>query len=144
MPRTKGSRNKPKTPEPVPFNYEADDSDAVYENMMRGVPIEAARPVNYSVPYNTTPEQPMQFTDYSTQRLPPLVNGKLDQLFLIEGRVRMDAIGNPEPIFSDQKRLVWAENFDDAVRKFSVYFASLSNNGQRYVVVAAGGTEALS
>jgi len=142
MPRTKGSRNKPKTPEPVPFNYEADDSDAVYENMMRGIPIEASQPQSVNHPI---PSPSMTYNDYQTQTfMPPLVDGKMDQLFLIEGRVRMDAIGNPEPVFSDQKRLVWAENFDDAVRKFSVYFASLSNNGQRYVVVAAGGTEALS
>ena len=75
--------------------------------------------------------------------LPMVKESDFNQLFLIEGRVRRDAIGE-EPIFSEQKRLVWAQTFEDAVRKYNVYFAGLSNFNERYSVVMAGGSEAIS
>lgn len=144
MPRTKGSKNKPKTPEAIPFDYESDGNDDVYQNIMSGsVPTTM---VARQAPPSMHPTLAVDFNMNETPsyHLPPLVNGKLDQLFFIEGRVRLDVMGSPEPVFSEQKRLVWAESFDDAVRKFSTYFASLSNNSQRYTVIGAGGTEAIT
>jgi hypothetical protein len=56
----------------------------------------------------------------------------------------MDQMGSSEPVFSDQKRLVWAYSFEEAVGKFTKYFAGISTVSQRYTVVGAGGSESIS
>lgn len=145
MPRPKGSKNKQKE-QLVEFDYEKMD-DSAYSSLMSMphknaeeiekfdagmVLAKDAAIVNTPVPTMTT-----LFGGSMT------ANAKEQDLFLIEGRVRLDQIGAEEPIFSDQKRLVWASDFNEAVGKFSNYFRGLSNQNQRYSVVAAGGTEAI-
>lgn len=144
MPRPKGSKNKPKE-ELVEFDYEKMD-DSAYSSIM-------------SMPHKNAPE----VEQFEAVAPPPSVatmvkepvstmsglfggqvsSQKNQDLFMIEGRVRLDQIGAEEPIFSDQKRLVWASDFNEAVGKFSDYFRGLSNQNQRYSVVHAGGTEAI-
>lgn len=148
MPRPKGSKNKPKEQEIVEFDYEKLD-DAVYSSLMSTPHAKSAEPetitINMPPPtaenmVYTGPVIPVQSMTFGE------VNMKADsnlELFSIEGRVRLDQIGAEEPIFSDQKRLVWASSFDEAVAKFSNYFKGLSTYNQRYSVVHAGGTEAI-
>ena len=148
MARPKGSKNKPKEQEAVEFDYEQMD-DTAYSSIMStphknpaetgtivvNIPPPAAENIVYATP--AIPVQSMSFGEVKMKTDSNL------ELFSIEGRVRLDQIGAEEPIFSDQKRLVWASSFDEAVAKFSNYFKGLSTYNQRYSVVHAGGTEAI-
>ena len=148
MARPKGSKNKPKEQEVVEFDYDRMD-DAAYSSLMstpHANPAESGTitinipPPNAETMVYTSPAIPLQPVSFGE------VNMKTDsnlELFSIEGRVRLDQVGVEEPIFSDQKRLVWASSFDEAVGKFSNYFKGLSTYNQRYSVVHAGGTEAI-
>jgi hypothetical protein len=137
MPRPKGSKNKPKTDQPVEFDYEKFGDDSAYASLM-------------TTPHQNQPmqEEPWTMTENITTqmdavRAPPVRNTNEQNIFLIEGRVRLDQLGAEEPIVSDQKRIVIARDFDDAVSKFVTYFRGLSNNNQRYNVVSVGGSEAI-
>ena len=143
MARPKGSKSKPKEQEIVEFDYDKMD-DSAYSAIMstpHANPTEAGATINMTTP---TPENivPSTVPVYDITFGGSMQKSDLE-LFSIEGRVRLDQVGLEEPIFSDQKRLVWASNFDEAVAKFSNYFRGLSNHNQRYSVVHAGGTEAI-
>lgn len=144
MARPKGSKNKPKEQEVVEFDYEKMD-DGAYSAMMS---MPHVNPAEAGVVTINIPSPKVENIAPTTVPVYDITFGgsmqKSDlELFSIEGRVRLDQVGSEEPIFSDQKRLVWASNFDEAVAKFSNYFRGLSNNNQRYSVVHAGGTEAI-
>jgi len=143
MPRKFGSKNKPKNPQPVEsveFDYDADNSDATYAALMTGQNPPPARAV---VPGTEPVNTGMPFTEYNEDYIiSASPAGQI--LFYIEGRVRLDQVGANEPIIADQKRLVWAGSFEEAVQKFSTYFGKLSTPMQKYSVISAGGSEAIS
>ena len=64
---------------------------------------------------------------------------------MIEGTVRLqpNAPGRGA-VQSKQTRIVWAADIDEAIGKFMNYFQELSDSQSTYVVVGAGGTEAIS
>jgi len=140
MPRPHGSKNRPKTTaeEPIEFDYETFGNDDTYNQIMN-TSQSFTTPVNPSVR-----EMPVSApeTFYNNPEL--IMSDKAQLLYLIEGRVRMDQMGSSEPVFSDQKRLVWAYSFEEAIGKFSNYFAGISTTSQRYTVVGAGGSESIS
>jgi hypothetical protein len=141
MPRPHGSKNKPKDTtsyEPIEFDYETfGNNDDTYNQIMN---------TEQSFTTSTNPsvrEMPVATeTFYNNPEL--IMSDKAQLLYLIEGRVRMDQMGSSEPVFSDQKRLVWAYSFEEAVGKFTNYFAGISTTSQRYTVVGAGGSESIS
>ena len=65
-------------------------------------------------------------------------------LFLINGRVRMDstAVGGGS-IQSDQTRLVWADNDEQAVQKFMKHFTDMTTSDSVYTVIGASISEAI-
>ena len=140
MPRPHGSKNKPKTTsaEPVEFDYETFGDDDTYNQIMN-TEQSFTTPINPSVR-----EMPVTATETYYNNPELIMSDKAQLLYLIEGRVRMDQMGSSEPIFSDQKRLVWAYTFEEAVGKFTSYFAGISTVSQRYTVVGAGGSESIS
>ena len=128
-----------KAPEPAPkpdlveFNYETeeDGAAAVVAAMQptTAAPL-ALQEFDYSENEMATP---------SFQQVAPAPAGGL---FLITGQVRLDRRGQA-PITAEQTRLVFANNFQEAVAKYSSYFAGMSNPAERYTVVGAGGSEAI-
>ena len=141
MPRPKGSKNKPKTDQPVEFDYEKFGDDSAYASLMttphQNQPMQEEP---WTMTTTVDSASPRQEIDYTS--IPKRSAGE-QNIFLIEGRVRLDQLGAEEPIVSDQKRIVIARDFDDAVSKFVTYFRGLSNNNQRYNVVSVGGSEAI-
>lgn len=141
MPRPHGSKNKPKdsttAEEPIEFDYDKFGSDEVYNQIMN-------TEQSFTTPTNpSVREMPVATeTFYNNPEL--IMADKAQLLYLIEGRVRMDQMGSSEPVFSDQKRIVWAYSFEEAVGKFNNYFAGISTTSQRYTVVGAGGSESIS
>lgn len=136
------TKPKPKTkpvevPQPAAFDYEQDD--AKYDGLSRT----GNQPYEFEMinptPPDLVPAPPAQFPIRTAEDM-----ALADQLFLIEGRVRLDQTGRNDPIFADQKRLVWAQSFEQAVQKYNAYFAGLSNFNEKYTVVSAGGSEAIS
>ena len=67
------------------------------------------------------------------------------KLYMINGRVRLEQNTGVDVIRqeADQMRLVWALNDDEAVEKYTRYFADLSNAGERYVVLGVSITESI-
>lgn len=149
------TENKSDTQQAEAFDYESQgENDDLYSAIMtnqkvkpphkkpgpkpkpKPAPVNEA-PTSIFVPGTEMPAVP------STFNLPPVKESDFQQLYMIEGRVRRDAIGE-DSVFSDQKRLVWAKSFEEAVRKYNSYFAGLSNFNERYSVVMAGGSEAIS
>lgn len=141
MTRPKGSKNKPKTAEPVPFDYESNGGDDTYSNMMTGGALNTPNATTEAETW-TMVEQPNPISVMPTGMM-PFNPDRAQQLFLIEGNVRLIVAGNPNPIFSEQKRLVWAYTFEEAVQKFQTYFAELSTPTQEYRVLGAGGASAI-
>ena len=65
-------------------------------------------------------------------------------LFLIEGVVRMQPnMPGRGGAQSNQTRIVKANDIDEAINKFIDYFQQLSDENSTYVVVGAGGSEAI-
>ena len=140
---------------PREFDYETEgDNDALYTAVMNGtanVNVESDKPKkvpwNKGLKYPLKPKNSIPDTDpVATPNmiaLPAVNEDFFNTLFLIKGRVRRDAIGS-DSVFAEQERLVWAKTFEEAVSKFTSYFAELSNYNERYTVVGAGGTEAIS
>ena len=64
------------------------------------------------------------------------------KIYFVEGAVQMQP-NQPgrQPIQSDQRRLVWAQNGNEAIQKYSTYFSSLNNVNETYVVVGAAVSE---
>jgi len=147
MPRITGSKNKPKTvapQDPIEFDYDKFGSDEVYNQIMNTEQsfMTTKNPSVRDESIVTTVTAPETTTFYNNPEL--IMSDKAQLLYLIEGRVRMDQMGSNEPIFSEQRRLVWAYTFEEAVGKFSNYFAGLSTPMQRYSVNGAGGSESIS
>lgn len=132
--------------EPNEFDYDRLGSDDVYDQMRNTPQPLTAIPDVREIPTVTMAMQPIVSPEpvYNNPEL--IMSDRAQLLYLIEGRVRMVQIGSPasNPIFSDQKRLVWAYTFEEAVTKFSNYFADISTDSQRYTVDAAGGSESIS
>lgn len=141
MPRPKGSKNKPKNEQPVEFDYEKFGDDSAYASLMttphQNQPMQEEPWTMTTTVDSASPRQEIDYTSIPKQ------SAGEQNIFLIEGRVRLDQLGAEEPIVSDQKRIVIARDFDDAVSKFVTYFRGLSNNNQRYNVVSVGGSEAI-
>jgi len=138
----KPTKTKSKTTtaeESVEFDYEIAGSDEIYNQIMN---------TEQSFTTSTNPsvreEMPVMATETYYNNPELIMADKAQLLYLIEGRVRMDQMGSSEPVFSDQKRLVWAYSFEEAVGKFTNYFAGISTVSQRYTVVGAGGSESIS
>ena len=137
MARPKGSKNKTEeAQEPTSeFNYE--DSDSLYQQVMSQGAVAPAF------------EDPASVSDDTTARnkvvaapTPAPVAAATSSTFLVEGKVRLDQDGN-SPVFADQRRIVNAANVDEALSKFINYFTSMSNANQRYTVVQAGASETI-
>ena len=140
MARPKGSKNKPaETQDPAAeFNYE--DSDALYQQVMSSGAVAPAfeDPANVldDVIARTEPNVP------TPQVAIPAGAVATSSTYLVEGKVRLDQGGDP-PVIADQRRIVNAANVDEALSKFVNYFASMSNPAQRYTVVQAGASETI-
>ena len=105
-----------------------------------------------AVPENPKP-QPVRtstgkFAKKDGSILPRLTGKSADKgsnLYLIEGLVRMHPHAqNRGAVQAEQRRIVWANDIDEAIEKFGAYFRDLSNANEYYVVVRAGGSEAIS
>jgi flagellar motor protein MotB len=69
-------------------------------------------------------------------------NGK--KLFLVEGMVQMQPQApGASAKQTQQNRLVWATDFEDAMKKYSLYFISLNNANAIYVVLGMAASEAI-
>jgi len=136
----KPTKSKPKTTsteEPIEFDYEIAGSDEIYNQIMN-------TEQSFTTSINPSVREMPQATETFYNNPELIMSDKAQLLYLIEGRVRMDQMGSSEPVFSDQKRLVWAYAFEEAVGKFTNYFAGISTTSQRYTVVGAGGSESIS
>ena len=88
--------------------------------------------------------------DVTARREVPAVNVSPSQpiplgnpnIFLVEGKVRLDQSA-AAPIVAEQRRLVIANNVDEALFKFSNYFTNMSGPTQRYTIVQAGASETI-
>ena len=135
MARPRGSSNKAKVEKPVEYDYEA-EVDNTYTAPMNPTISPAPNPTinRTEFEYDESVSAPVSVQNpqsYSTSNL-----------FLISGRVRMERAGSA-PIEADQQRIVYANNFVEAVAKYTAYFTSLSSPGERYTVIGAGGSEAI-
>ena len=138
MARPKSVKNKTaEAPKPAEFNYE--DSDSLYQQVMSNG---AVAPI-IEDPANV-------LDDVTARREVPAVNVSLTQpiplgnpsIFLVEGKVRLDQSA-AAPIVAEQRRLVVANNVDEALAKFSNYFTSMSGPSQRYTIVQAAASETI-
>jgi hypothetical protein len=137
MARPKGSKNKTvEARQPAAeFNYE--DSDALYQQVMsRG----AVAPA-FEDPANVVEDITARY-DVGAVLAPAVPPVAASSIFLVEGKVRLDQDGN-SPVLADQRRIVIAANVDEALSKFVNYFANMSNAAQRYTVVQAGASETI-
>lgn len=67
-----------------------------------------------------------------------------EKLFLINGTVRMDPlVPGRSGAQSDQTRVVWAQNLDQAAGKYVAHFTALNTPTEQYTVVNIAVTEAL-
>lgn len=115
------------TPTPAPFDYEQDLVE-------RG-----ELPSWVEVNTIQTIVNPATVTDDNTTHLP---NNRSLKLYLVEGTVQMRTlIPGQGTAQSDQRRIVWAYDSNEALEKFKLYFAQLSNPSQLYTVLVAGCSE---
>jgi hypothetical protein len=132
MARPKGSKNTTtEAQQPTSeFNYE--DSDALYQQVMSKGAVAPAL------------ENPANVVDDITARydIAAVAPVATSSTFLVEGKVRLDQDGN-SPVFADQRRIVNAANVDEALSKFVNYFANMSSATQRYTVVQAAASETI-
>lgn len=136
MGRPKGSKNKSKIAEPVEFDYEQEAEQAYASAMNPGAPQIAATP---GVEFDYAELDEAGGVAVRAGATPVSLG---DSVFLIVGSVRLDRQGQA-PITAEQTRIVYASDFNQAVAKFTSYFAGLSNATDRYTVVGASGSEAI-
>lgn len=131
MGRPKNSKNKPKTPEPVEFNYEDETAPAAWAAATN---MPATQEFNYTEEMQTAaPVMSVQ-----SQVMAPAATGT----YLISGKVSLTR-PNAEMIVSDQTRIVYASSFNEAAAKYSNYFTSMSNQVETYTVMSISGSEAI-
>lgn len=132
-------KNKPAVP-PTPASFDYEQDDIKYDGL--------SRTGNQPYEFEQSAPQPRAVQAPAVDAAFPIRTAAdmdiVDQLFFIEGRVRLDQAGRNDPIFAEQKRLVWAQSFEQAVQKYNAYFAGLSNQNEKYTVVSAGGSEAIA
>ena len=141
MARPKGSSNKTKTEKPVEFDYEEEaerSNSAPLQLSISQAPSDSLSD-RLEFDYSEDEGAPMPVQIQTTYAQQPSV---MPNLFLINGRVRMERAGSA-PIEAEQQRIVYASNFVEAVAKYNAYFTSLSSPGERYTVIGAGGSEAI-
>lgn len=141
MARPKGSSNKSKTEKPIEFDYgeEAERSNFAPSHLSISQAPSDSLSNRVEFDYSEDEGAPMPVQIQTTYAQQPSV---MPNLFLINGRVRMERAGSA-PIEADQQRIVYASNFVEAVAKYNAYFTSLSSPGERYTVIGAGGSEAI-
>lgn len=141
MARPKGSSNKSKTEKPIEFDYgeEAERSNSAPLQLSISQAPSDSLSSRVEFDYSEDEGAPMPVQIQTTYAQQPSV---MPNLFLINGRVRMERAGSA-PIEADQQRIVYASNFVEAVAKYNAYFTSLSSPGERYSVIGAGGSEAI-
>ena len=138
--RPKGSKNKsslvkeqnaPSVPLKV-FDYDRDD--AGFDNNYREVPLNTGYvQSNLAVSNDSFPQVIDQ--EYVRDHMMPT-------LYLVEGEVHMSSTQQGRgSISSKQFRLVSASTEQDAVRKYTNYFASLNDDASTYTVVRAAAME---
>lgn len=140
MPRPKGSKNKSTLVEeqkvnPVPLKvFDYDRDDAGFDNNYREVPLNTGYVQSNLVISNDT------FTQGINQEY--FRNNMMPTLYLVEGEVHMSSTQQGRgSISSKQFRLVSASTEQDAVRKYTNYFASLNDVASTYTVVRAAAME---
>jgi hypothetical protein len=145
MGRPPGSKNKPRymemeqsnmnQPNQVPreFNYEEELANQGLLPNWREVSATDPQPA----------PQPAPVSPMVTRQSPSAAYGQLN-LYLIEGTVQMRPLQpGRQPIQAEQRRIVWANNIDEAIQKYSSYFSSLNTALEVYVVLNAAGSEAI-
>ena len=66
------------------------------------------------------------------------------KLYLITGTVRMDPkVPGRSHAQAEQQRLVWANDVNDAMRKYTDHFRNLTNDAENYSVIGMVGSEAI-
>lgn|GEM_PF-5215509 len=66
------------------------------------------------------------------------------KLFLITGLVRMEPlVPNRAAAQAEQHRLVWANNLNQAMEKYTTYFTGLGTQTERYTVLNMAASEAI-
>lgn len=87
------------------------------------------------------PHKPNEETEVSRNSTPH----RLHKLYLVEGIVQLISTGVVQrgTISSDQKRIVYAENANQALEKYNAYFANLNTAIENYVVLNAAASEAI-
>ena len=88
-------------------------------------------------------EGPKPFQLYQQQQIPQqaFVKNAL-KLFLVVGSVSMRPVQG-SVIFSEQTRIIWASNDEEAVGKFIKYFTDMSDANGTYVVNGVSISEAI-
>lgn len=124
-----------KTSEPQEFNYEEE-----VEQTQTHINVETASPVPQPVRVEFDYSEETEIGAGLNQSGP--ITSESTTMFLINGNVRLDRNGQAS-VTAQQTRLVYANDFNQAVAKFSTYFASMSNAHERYTVIGAAGSEAI-
>lgn len=137
MARAKSISNKPKNEKLTEFNYEQ-EAEQSYAAAANPTPPETHSVLSSRVEFNYNESASAQ----TQNKVIDTNSGVTTNLFLINGRVRMERAGSKH-IEADQQRIVYASNFTEAVTKYNTYFSSLSSPGERYSVISAGGSESI-
>jgi hypothetical protein len=139
MARPKGSKNKTEGAyEPTAeFNY--DDSDVLYQQVMSQGAVAPAFEDPANAVSEITARHEVVAAPTAAAAPTPVATSST---FFVEGKVRLDQDGN-SPVFADQRRIVNAASADEALSKFVSYFTGMSNASQRYTVVQAGASETI-
>lgn len=141
MARTKGSRNKTETSVEEVQEFEYDQNEQLYQQLMTGEVI-PVNPEQNEVNQPTMDSTPTTTVQTPTSVFVQAVTSGPSALFLVEGKVRLDRVGDAT-IVADQRRIVNAQNVDDALEKFVNYFTSMSNGDQSYSIVQAAASETI-
>lgn len=138
MARPKGSKNKTETTVEEVSEFDYSESEQLYQQLMTGEIIPTNPEQNEVDPPAMNPVPVYKTTHFPTPAPSPLTSS----LFLVEGKVRLDRVGDAT-IVADQRRIVNAQNVDDALEKFVNYFTSMSNGDQSYSIVQAAASETI-
>jgi hypothetical protein len=68
--------------------------------------------------------------------------GNNQSLYLVEGLVKLETKNN-ESAQSEQKRIIWASNVQEAMEKYTAHFSDLNNQNSVYTVVNMFVSEAI-
>ena len=135
MARPKGSKNKAEAAQEPATEFNYDDSDSLYQQVMSNGAVAPA----FTDPADAVQEVAAQVAVAPATVVAPVA---ASSTFLVEGKVRLEQEGGA-PVVADQRRIVNAANVDEALAKFVNYFTSMSNATQRYTVVQAGASETI-